>query len=85
MSGCHSRQGNFNLKSVLSLTFQQKQYFLRISNIIGNVLKHQADQLSEQIYLIYSLKWTSQVALVVKNLPANGGDTRDVDSVPRLE
>ena len=35
--------------------------------------------------MIYNLKWASQVALVVKNLPANGGDTRDVDSVPGLE
>jgi hypothetical protein len=26
---------------------------------------------------------TSQVALVVKNLPANVGDTRDADSTPR--
>ena len=24
----------------------------------------------------------SQVAVVVKNLPANGGDIRDVDSIP---
>ena len=27
---------------------------------------------------------TSQVALVVKNLPANTGDIRDVGSIPRL-
>ena len=28
--------------------------------------------------------WTSQVALVVKNLPANAGDVRDVGSTPEL-
>ena len=28
--------------------------------------------------------WVSQVALVVKNPPANAGDTRDVGSVPGL-
>ena len=28
------------------------------------------------------LSWTSQVALVVKNLPANAGDTGDALSVP---
>ena len=26
--------------------------------------------------------WTSQVALVVKNLPANAGDARDMSSIP---
>ena len=28
---------------------------------------------------------TSQVALVVKNPPANAGDIRDMDSIPGLE
>ena len=28
--------------------------------------------------------WTSQVALVVKNLPANAGDTGDAGLIPRL-
>ena len=27
---------------------------------------------------------TSQVALLVKNLPANAGNTRDTNSIPRL-
>ena len=36
-------------------------------------------------YQIIPLKiWVSQVALVVKNLPANKGDIRDVDSIPGL-
>ena len=26
--------------------------------------------------------WASQVALVVKNLPANAGDARDTSSIP---
>ena len=30
-----------------------------------------------------SLNWASQVALVVKDLPANEGDRRDVGSIPR--
>ena len=29
--------------------------------------------------------WASQVALVVKNAPANAGDIRKVDSIPGLE
>ena len=29
--------------------------------------------------------WASQVALVVKNLPANAGDVRDADLIPGLE
>ena len=32
----------------------------------------------------YVYVWASQVALVVKNMPANAGDTRDVGSVPEL-
>ena len=33
----------------------------------------------------YTDKWASQVVLVVKNLPANAGDIRDVGSIPGLE
>ena len=29
------------------------------------------------IYIIHFLYWTSQAALVMKNLPANAGDIRD--------
>ena len=29
-------------------------------------------------------RWASQVALVVKNLPANAGDIRDAGSIPGL-
>ena len=34
--------------------------------------------------LIYSIPTSSQVALVVKNLPANVGDLRDVSLIPGL-
>ena len=30
----------------------------------------------------YGMKWASQVALVVKNLPSNVGDVRDVGLIP---
>ena len=30
----------------------------------------------------YTHVWVSQVALVVKNLPANAGDIRDLDLIP---
>ena len=36
------------------------------------------------IQLIYTLFWASQVVLVVKNLPANAGDKRDVGLIPGL-
>ena len=32
----------------------------------------------------YSQSWASQVVTVVKNSPANAGDTRDVGSIPGL-
>ena len=41
----------------------------------GNICTH---HIKDDSY--YSL-WASQVVLVVKNLPANGGDTRDVQSL----
>ena len=31
---------------------------------------------------MYASSWTSQVALVVKNLPANAGDTTDSGLIP---
>ena len=34
---------------------------------------------------IYHVDWASQVALVVKNLPANAGDIRDAGLIPGLE
>ena len=33
---------------------------------------------------ICSTRWAFQVTLVVKNLPANAGDARDVGSIPGL-
>ena len=37
-----------------------------------------------QTYIVSCLvKWPSQVALVVKNLPVNGRDTSDMGSIPR--
>ena len=33
---------------------------------------------------MYEQSWASQVALVVKNLPASAGDKRDIDSIPGL-
>ena len=32
--------------------------------------------------MVYNIFWSSQVALVVKNLPANAGDIRDADLIP---
>ena len=32
----------------------------------------------------YLRNWASQVAQVIKSLPANAGDTRDMGSIPRL-
>ena len=33
---------------------------------------------------IYKCRWASQVALVIKNLPANAGDVRDDGSISGL-
>ena len=33
----------------------------------------------------HGTQWASQVALVVRNLPANAGDIRDMSSIPGLE
>ena len=36
------------------------------------------------IWLCIITHWTSQVVLVVKNLPANAGDIKDMGSIPGL-
>ena len=38
--------------------------------------------LQSSIYIRLLNKWASQVVLVVKNLPANAGDIRDMGSIP---
>ena len=38
--------------------------------------------LDRNFKVTYTLKWASQVEVVVKNLPANAGDIRDAGSVP---
>ena len=38
--------------------------------------------LDRNFEVTYTLKWASQVEVVVKNLPANAGDIRDAGSVP---
>ena len=43
--------------------------------------KGQGKKTKSRIYLFY---WASQVALVVKNLPANAGDVRVAGSSPEL-
>ena len=44
------------------------------------------DLLTIKIKLMFSmgLSWASQVALVVKNTPANAGDLKDAGSIPGL-
>ena len=37
-----------------------------------------------QFMIIWTIKWTSQVVLVVKNPPANAGDIRDAGLIPGL-
>ena len=39
----------------------------------------------QSISVVLRMSWTSQVALVVKNPPANAGDMRDVNSTPGSE
>ena len=57
---------------------------------LGSInLLEQLTELRETIYLldcqfIVEGYWASQVALVVKNPPANAGDVRDVGSAPVL-
>ena len=41
-------------------------------------------EVEEGFITIYRLAWASQVALVVKNLPANAGDVKDSGLIPGL-
>ena len=48
------------------------------------VLKEKTRPSNKEIYNSVTLMGASQVALVVKNLPANAGNTGDVGSIPQL-
>ena len=37
----------------------------------------------QRLFILILIPWASQVALVVKNPPANAGDSRDTGSIPR--
>ena len=52
---------------------------LRCPNSLGNVFPCNCT-----LYIHLHIKWASQVAVVVKNLPANAGDTTDRGSSPGL-
>ena len=52
---------------------------LRCPNSLGNVFPCNCT-----LYIHLHIKWASQVAVVVKNLPANAGDTTDRGSIPGL-
>ena len=41
-------------------------------------------EIGTDIYTLLCLKWASQVALVVKKLPANAGDAGDMGLIPEL-
>ena len=41
-------------------------------------------EIGTNIYTLLYIKWASPVAQLVKNLPANAGDVRDMGSIPGL-
>ena len=72
----------------------QMGYWLRMSRamhlaatpLLQELIQSQADASLLQVALTTTLaiSWASQVALVVKNLPANAGDIKDTGSIPGL-
>ena len=53
-----------------------------VSPIPSHSLPHQPLICIPSLWVYLPCCWASQVALVVKNLPANAGDTRDVSPIP---
>ena len=49
-----------------------------IKEVEENICKHISNK------VLVSRIWASQVALVVKNLPANVGEIRDTDLIPKI-
>ena len=48
-----------------------------------NLLRHSIKVFILCFQKIFREDWASQLALAVKNLPANAGDVKEVGSVPR--
>ena len=72
------------------VVYMYQCYSLNVSHLLLLPLCPEVHSLYLHLYscptnrLICSIFWTSQVALAVKNLPANAGDIRDLGSIPRL-
>ena len=49
---------------------------------MGSAKEYRKFSFRERIYCLLTILGASQVALVVKNAPANAGDTRDTGSIP---
>ena len=62
-----------------NLSFPKRSW--EITEAGSTTKQHGQTFLWNTVYLRGS-EWTSQVALVVKNLPANAGDRRDLDLIP---
>ena len=64
-----------------TVSLQRKQVLLR-----EDVVIHKMNFLAYYYYFFWSYQsyWSSQVALVVKNPPANAGDIRDMSLIPGL-
>ena len=71
---------NSSIKWVLFFFFCIKQQTFTAHSSVGWAVQSTKSRCWQTWSLVHST-WASQVALVVKNLPANGGD---VDSVPEL-
>ena len=68
------------------MQYSHFSFWLTLLCIIGSRFAHliKLTQMHSFLWLTNIPLWASQVVLVVKNLPANAGDTRDACSIPRL-
>ena len=64
-----------------------RYYIYRVSSTTSardSIWGHTLIQTTPGKLVLVTGTWATQVMLVVKNLPANAGDLRDVGSIPRL-
>ena len=78
----HCRGFGFDPRSENYVTWHGQKNFLKNARCVETFRVPQCLVLLQQFNFHCCHLWTSQVTLVVKNLPANSGDARDTGSIP---
>ena len=70
-------------KSFTGIDVSNCSHFTGILSALNSYLPVSRVFVGSSVFCSYNVKWPSQAALVVKNLPANVGDATDASSIPK--